>query len=115
MLEGFDMREGRVRLTDAFKKPLYPPPNASIFLHDWPFRNFLASGPETSNTDLWGNLALRAPDLDGPSIDVVLVDCEAESNWTTYCPVSVKISRPSPRKLRLMDATNPASQFLSKE
>lgn len=31
----------------------------------------------------------------------------AESNRMTYWPVSVKISRPNPLKLRLMDATRP--------
>jgi len=31
----------------------------------------------------------------------------AESNLITYCPVSVNISRPRPRKFRFMDATSP--------
>jgi hypothetical protein len=42
-----------------------------MFLHDWPFRNFLASGPDTSNTDLWGSLAIRGPNLEGPAIVIV--------------------------------------------
>lgn len=44
------MREG-TKLTEALRKPLYPPSSASTSLHVNPLRNLGASGPDISMTD----------------------------------------------------------------